>query len=90
MINNITKYFSLTTQNLFNNKGPITAINNIKLQQPNITIINRILITFFKKYYILISKPIFTMTPSGIKISILYYLPIIKRFSKIRSNRRMS
>lgn len=95
MINNITKYFSRTplrTHNVLNNKGPLTAINNVKLQYQNITIINRILVNFFKKFYILISKPIFTITPDGIKISIMYYLPKIKSISKIRSsyyNKRM-
>jgi hypothetical protein len=90
MINNITKYFSrTTTHNIINNKGPLTAINNVKLQHHNINIINRILVNFFKKFYILISKPIFTITPNGIKISILYYLPKNKNLSKVRSSQRI-
>jgi hypothetical protein len=90
MINNITKYFSrTTTHNIFNNKGPLTAINNVKIQNHKILIINKILVNFFKKFYILISKPVFTITPNGIKISILYYLPKIKSFSKVKSSHRM-
>lgn len=92
MINNITKYFSYTTQNILNNKGPLTTIKNVSqlaLQHQKITIITRILINFFKKFYILISKPIFTITPNGVKISILYYLPKIKSFSKVRSSQRI-
>lgn len=90
MINNITKYFSrTTTHNIINNKGPLTAINNVKLQHHKINIINRILVNFFKKFYILISKPIFTITPNGIKISILYYLPKLKNLSKVRSSQRI-
>ena len=53
MINNITKYFSRTsTHNIFNNKGPLTAVNNVKLQHHKIKIINRILVNFFKKFYV--------------------------------------
>jgi len=99
MINNITKYFSYTTQNILNNKGPLTTIKNVgqlglsvreaSLQHTKITIITRILINFFKKFYILISKPIFTITPNGVKISILYYLPKITSFSKVRSSQRI-
>ena len=90
MINNITKYFSrTTTHNIINNKGPLTAINNVKLQHHKINIINRILVNFFKKFYILISKPVFTITPNGIKISILYYLPKLKNLSKVRSSQRI-
>ena len=90
MINNITKYFSrTTTHNIINNKGPLTAINNVKLQHLKINIINRILVNFFKKFYILISKPNFTITPNGIKISILYYLPKLKNLSKVRSSQRI-
>lgn len=91
MINNITKYFSrVTTHNIVNNKGPLTAINNVKLQHQKILIINRILVNFFNKFYILISKPIFTITPNGVKISILYYLPKLKSFSKIRPSQRLT
>jgi hypothetical protein len=90
MINNITKYFSrTTTHNIINNKGPLTAINNVKLQHNKINVINKILVNFFKKFYILISKPIFTITPNGIKISILYYLPKLKNLSKVRSSQRI-
>lgn len=90
MINNITKYFSRTsTHNIFNNKGPLTVVNNVKLQHHKIKIINRILVNFFKKFYILISKPVFTITPNGIQISILYYLPKNKNFSKVRSSQRI-
>lgn len=89
MINNITKYFSRTsTQSIIQNKGPLTAINNVKLQ-PKVKTINKILVNFFKKFYILISKPVFTITPFGVKISILYYLPNTKSFSKVRSSQRM-
>jgi hypothetical protein len=90
MINNITKYFSRrSTHNIINNKGPLTSINNIKLHDPKVKLITKILVNFFKKFYILISKPIFTITPNGIKISILYYLPNKKSFSKVRSSPRM-
>jgi hypothetical protein len=76
----------MTTHNLINNKSPLTAIKNVKIQPPKIQIINRILVYFFKKFNILISKPIFTITPNGIKISILYYLPTKKSISKVRSS----
>lgn len=61
MINNITKHF---TRN--------SAITSSKHR---IESINSILTTFFKKFFILISKPVYTITPNGIKISILYFLP---------------
>lgn len=61
----------------------------MKLQHQKILIINKILVNFFKKFYILISKPVFTITPNGIKISILYYLPKIKSSSKVKSSHRV-
>ena len=61
MINNITKHF---TRN--------SAITSSKHRIENI---NSIISTFFKKFFILISKPVYTITPNGIKISILYFLP---------------
>lgn len=61
MINNITKHF---TRN--------SAITSSKHR---IESINSILTTFFKKFFILISIPVYTITPNGIKISILYFLP---------------
>jgi ribosomal VAR1-like protein len=61
MINNITQHF---TRN--------SAITSSKHR---IASINSILIAFFKKFFILISKPVYTITPNGIKISILYFLP---------------
>jgi len=68
MINNITKHF---TRN--------SAITSSKHR---IESINSILTAFFKKFFILISKPIYTITPNGIKISILYFLPKTPRRSK--------
>jgi len=73
MINNITKYFA--HKEVLNSKGPLSQISNVKLQYQQIASINKILTAFFKKFYILISKPIYTNTPTGIKISILYFLP---------------
>lgn len=73
MINNITKYFA--HKEVLTSKGPLSQINNVKLQYQQIASINKILTTFFKKFFILISKPIYTNTPNGIKISILYFLP---------------
>jgi hypothetical protein len=61
MINNITQHF---TRN--------SAITSSKHR---IASINSILTAFFKKFFILISKPVYTITPNGIKISILYFLP---------------
>lgn len=73
MINNITKYFA--QKEVLNNKGPLSKISNVKLQYQQIASINKILTTFFKIFFILISKPIYTITPNGIKISILYFMP---------------
>jgi len=75
MINNITKHF---TRN--------SAITSSKHR---IASINSILIAFFKKFFILISKPVYTVTPNGIKISILYFLPNMpKKTNKVRKTRR--
>ena len=74
MINNITKYFS-PSAGASVSKGPLSKVNNVKLQYQKIASINSILATFFRKFYILISKPVYTITPNGIKISILYFLP---------------
>jgi hypothetical protein len=79
MINNITKHF---TRN--------SAITSSKHR---IESINSILTTFFKKFFILISKPVYTITPNGIKISILYFLPLApkkgtKTFSSKNRGRR--
>jgi len=68
MINNITKHF---TRN--------SAITSSKHR---IESINSILTAFFKKFFILISKPVYTITPNGIKISILYFLPRSPRKGK--------
>lgn len=68
MINNITKHF---TRN--------SAITSSKHR---IESINSILTAFFKKFFILISKPVYTITPNGIKISILYFLPRTPRKGK--------
>lgn len=70
MINNITKHF---TRN--------SAITSSKHR---IESINSILTTFFKKFFILISKPVYTITPNGIKISILYFLPHTPKKGKKR------
>lgn len=87
MINNITKYFSSP---LTSSKGPLFNITNVKVQYHKIASVNRILSTFFKKFYILISKPIYTITPNGIKISILYFLPSSpsKKINSKSKNRR--
>lgn len=85
MINNITKYFSSP---LTSSKGPLFKITNVKVQYQKIASVNKILATFFKKYYILISKPIYTITPNGIKISILYFLPTSPSKQKSKSKNR--
>lgn len=95
MINNITKYFALNAQK---SRGPIKILGNIKIQYQQINNINKILTAFFKKFYILISKPVYSNTVNGIKISILYFMPkakkrFIKKFNfKLirRRNRRKS
>lgn len=79
MINNITKHFLLKKENT---RIPLTAARspllrgatNVKLQNQQISSINKILEAFFKKFLILISKPVYTNTPNGIKISLLYFL----------------
>ena len=73
MINNITKYFAGSPA--INSKGPLSQVSNVKLQYQKLATINSILTTFFRKFYILISKPIYTITPNGIKISVLYFSP---------------
>lgn len=92
MINNITKYFSspLSASSPWGSKGPLFKITNVKVQYQKIASVNRILATFFKKFYILISKPIYTITPNGIKISILYFLPSSpsKKINSKSKNRR--
>lgn len=92
MINNITKYFSspLRASSPWGSKGPLFKITNVKVQYQKIASVNRILATFFKKFYILISKPIYTITPNGIKISILYFLPSSpsKKINSKSKNRR--
>jgi SepF-like predicted cell division protein (DUF552 family) len=80
MIHNITKYFA--PANFINSKGPLSKISNVKLQYQQIASINKILTTFFKKFFILISKPVYTITPNGIKISILYFLPRLNNNKK--------
>lgn len=85
MINNITKYFAHKA--VLNSKGPLSQISNVKLQYQQIASINKILTAFFKKFYILISKPIYTNTPTGIKISILYFLPQTNTKNKKKSKR---
>jgi len=63
MINNITKHFTRNSASTsFGAKHRIASINSI-------------LTAFFKRFFILISKPVYTITPNGIKISILYFLP---------------
>lgn len=70
MINNITKHFARTTA------VPMAAETKIKKD-----VINNILTAFFKKFYILISSPVYTITPNGIKISILYFQPTAKKIN---------
>lgn len=84
MINNITKYFSSP---LTSSKGPLFKITNVKVQYQKIASVNKILATFFKKFYILISKPIYTITPNGIKISILYFLPSLPSKKKNKNSK---
>lgn len=86
MINNITKYFA--HKEVLNSKGPLSQISNVKLQYKQIASINKILSTFFKNFYILISKPIYTNTPNGIKISILYFLPKANNKNKKKKYKR--
>lgn len=86
MINNITKYFA--HKEVLNSKGPLSQISNVKLQYKQIASINKILSTFFKNFYILISKPIYTNTPNGIKISILYFLPKRNKKNKKKKYKR--
>nr|QRH18079.1 ribosomal protein S3 [Clavulina sp.] len=76
MINNITKYFALNAQK---SRGPLKMLGNVKLQFQEINNINKILTAFFKKFYILISKPVYSNTANGIKISILYFMPKTKK-----------
>ena len=76
MINNITKYFALNAQK---SRVPLKMLGNVKLQFQQINNINKILTAFFKKFYILISKPVYSNTANGIKISILYFMPKTKK-----------
>lgn len=104
MINNITKHFLFKqTQNtriplsspvLLRSTPVKWSVTNVKLQNQQISSINKILEAFFKKFLILISKPVYTNTPNGIKISLLYFIRLnassSKKNKKTVVNRRKS
>ena len=81
MINNIARHFVQAKKD--NTRIPLTNVTNVKLQNQQISSINKILEAFFKKFLILISKPVYTNTPNGIKISLLYF----QSFSRTRKNK---
>lgn len=68
MINQITKYFA--GLQIFN--GQYTSKNN-HIPSQTINSVNKVLRTFFKKFYILISKPVYSITNNTVKITIFYY-----------------
>lgn len=58
--------------------------NNVKIGptwKKNVTLL---LTTYFKTFYCLISKPVFRITPNGVKIHLMYYKPI-SSISQLRS-----
>lgn len=74
MINQITKYFSNQNLQIFSGNY-LSRNNHIKLQHQTINAVNKVLTTFFKKFYILISKPSYSIQANTIKITIFYYQP---------------
>lgn len=86
MINTITKHFARSNFSTVDATHIVTSAET-KIKKD---VINNILTTFFKKFYILISTPVYTITPNGIKISILYFQPTTakkRRGGKVRTNR---
>lgn len=74
MINQITKYFSTQQLQIFS--GNYLHRNpNIRITAQTINSVNKVLTAFFKKFYILISKPSYTIQANTVKITIFYYKP---------------
>lgn len=72
--NQITKHFNDQKLQILNGNY-VSRNNNIKLQYQTTTAVDKILTTFFKKFSILISKPIYSIQANTIRITIFYYQP---------------
>lgn len=76
MINNLTKLLSNSNTSAIKNQSTVYNFN----KQNNVSIgpgwknrVNLILISYFKKFYCLISKPVFVFTPNKVSIHLFYY-----------------
>jgi len=83
MINNITKLLSNSNTSVIKNQTTVYNFN----KQNNVSIgpgwknrVTILLTAYFKKFYCLISKPVFIITPNSVKIHLFYY----KRAASLR------
>ena len=86
MINQITKYFSDQSLSIYSGNY-LSRNKHIRLQAQTINSVNKVLTTFFKKFYVLISTPSYSIQENSIKITIFYYqAPSLGK--KTRTNRK--
>jgi len=78
MINNLTKLLSSSKTSVINNQSTVYNFN----KQNNVSIgpvwknkVTLLLTAYFNKFFCLISKPVFTITPNKVKIHLFYYKP---------------
>lgn len=82
MINNLIKLFDLPKPYALKNQSTVynfNKSNNVSIGPVWQKTVTSLLIAYFNLYNCLISKPVFTFSPQGVKIHILYYKPLMDK-----------